>query len=233
LNACALMNNNWDSQAYIVRPKETLYSIAWRYSLDYRELARWNNISSPYIIQPGQKIWLSEARGRRSTAANSPASSETTVLTRTQNNNVPLKPKRTEELRTTVAKQKTEAPPSAWQWPTAGRVIKQFQGSKSASQGITIEGKLQQSILATASGKVVYSGNGLIGYGNLLIVKHNDTYLSAYAHNQTLLVSEGENVNSGQKIAEMGRVNGGQAQLHFEIRKDGEPVDPLRYLPTR
>ena len=224
--ACSLRNNGWDSQAYIVRPKESLYSIAWRYALDYRDLARWNNIQAPYIIQPGQKLWLNDYA-----MYPAPATSAAPDIAK------PIPPDgrksgRIEESRPKVAKLNTVAPPTAWLWPTAGRVTKQFQGSKSASQGIAIEGKLKQSVIAAAGGKVVYSGNGLIGYGNLVIIKHNDTYLSAYAHNHTLLVNEGEQVKGGQKIAEMGRVGSGQAQLHFEIRKDGEPVNPLRYLPA-
>ncbi len=116
-----------------------------------------------------------------------------------------------------------------WAWPTQGKVL---EGFSEGSKGVDIAGKSGQAVLASAPGKVVYSGNGLRGYGNLIIIKHNDTYLSAYAHNSKLLMKEGQAVTRGQKIAEMGSVDAGQIKLHFEIRKHGKPVDPLQYLPA-
>ncbi|WP_245688250.1 peptidoglycan DD-metalloendopeptidase family protein [Thiohalomonas denitrificans] len=121
---------------------------------------------------------------------------------------------------------------SKWRWPAAGKVVTRFalqQGKK----GIDIRGRVGQPILATAGGEVVYSGKGLIGYGNMVIIKHSDTYLSAYGHNRRLLVGEGERVGAGQKIAEMGQRSKSGSILHFEIRKNGRPVDPMRYLPTK
>jgi len=117
-----------------------------------------------------------------------------------------------------------------WGWPTNGRVISKYSEK---SKGVGISGDLRQPILASASGTVVYSGNGLRGYGNLIIIKHNDSYLSAYGHNSKILVHEGEKVSKGQKIAEMGNSDGAVIKLHFEIREKGKPVDPLDYLPVR
>ncbi|WP_244072359.1 peptidoglycan DD-metalloendopeptidase family protein [Nitrosomonas sp. PY1] len=116
-----------------------------------------------------------------------------------------------------------------WIWPANGKILSTFSKN---SKGVKISGQLGEAVLASASGAVVYSGNGLRGYGNLIIIKHNDTYLSAYAHNSKILVKEGDSVTKGQKIAEMGNTDSDTVQLHFEIRKNGKPVDPLTYLPN-
>ena len=116
-----------------------------------------------------------------------------------------------------------------WHWPAKGKVVTYF--SQSGGKGINIAGKLGQPILSAADGRVVYSGSGLIGYGQLIIVKHNKRYLSAYAQNNKILVKEGDTVTGGQRIAEMGRSGSNRALLHFEIRRDGKPIDPMRYLP--
>jgi len=117
-----------------------------------------------------------------------------------------------------------------WGWPASGQIISQFSEK---SKGVGIGGQLKQAVLASASGTVVYSGSGLRGYGNLIIIKHNDSYLSAYGHNSKIFVQEGDSVSKGQKIAEMGNTDGGVVKLHFEIREKGKPVDPLGYLPAR
>ena len=151
--------------------------------------------------------------------------------------------------KTTVAKKKYTKPTTStkkvttttsssnkrltWRWPTSGKILSTYSKSAAGRKGIDIAGKSGQSIIAAASGKVVYSGNGLPRYGNLLIIKHNDVYLSAYAHNKTLLVKEGQLVKAGQKIALLGRSGTQQNQLHFEIRRNGKPVDPMRFLPKR
>jgi lipoprotein NlpD len=119
-----------------------------------------------------------------------------------------------------------------WNWPTAGKVIAPFNEASSSGKGLDIGGKSGQSVLAAGPGKVVYSGNGLRGYGKLVIIKHNKTYLSAYAHNRHILVKEGQSVAKGQKIAEMGDSDSDQVKLHFEIRRFGKPVDPIKYLPS-
>lgn len=207
---------------------ETLYSIAWRYGIDYRELASANSIYSPYVIYPGQKIDVS---GRaRSVAVNKPApvskpDSKSEAVTTT----LPAPP---------VA---TYTPPSepqssaelSWQWPANGRLTGRFSTKSPVNKGIDIGGALGESVLAAAAGTVVYAGQGLRGYGNLVIIKHNDTYLSAYAHASRILVSEQEVVKAGQKIAEIGSTGTDKVMLHFEIRQNGKPVDPLRYLPGK
>lgn len=137
----------------------------------------------------------------------------------------------------TLAHKKTPKPikfnrVSTWNWPTRGQVIKTYS-EKDYQKGIDISGKTGQPVLATSSGRVAYSGNGLHGYGNLIIIKHNDEYLSAYAHNKKLLVKEGQSVAAGQAIATMGNTDSARTMLHFEIRKAGKPVDPLNYLPKR
>ena len=120
-----------------------------------------------------------------------------------------------------------------WRWPVSGKIVSRFKAGDPLRKGIKIKGNSGKAILAAESGKVVYSGSGLIGYGRLIIVKHNDNYLSAYGHNRKILVKEGDRVTKGKKIAEMGTANNGIAMLHFEIRRDGRPVDPLRLLPRR
>ncbi|MFO1389162.1 peptidoglycan DD-metalloendopeptidase family protein [Cellvibrio sp.] len=120
-----------------------------------------------------------------------------------------------------------------WQWPSSGKLLAQFQGETGQNKGIDLGGKLGEPVLAAASGRVVYAGSGLSGYGNLLIIKHNETFLSAYAHNEEISVKEGDFVKAGQKVADMGSSGTDRVKLHFEIRSDGSPVDPLRYLPKR
>jgi len=124
-------------------------------------------------------------------------------------------------------------PVSSWRWPTEGRIIDNFSASEGGNKGIDIAGSRGQPVLATASGRVVYAGNALRGYGNLIIIKHNDDYLSAYAHNDSMLVREQQEVQAGQKIATMGSTGTSSVRLHFEIRYKGKSVNPLRYLPQR
>lgn len=133
----------------------------------------------------------------------------------------------------TVSSTSTSAPIAAWRWPTEGNIIENFSASEGGNKGIDIAGSKGQSIVATADGRVVYAGNALRGYGNLIIIKHNDDYLSAYAHNDTMLVREQQEVKAGQKIATMGSTGTSSTRLHFEIRYKGKSVNPLRYLPQR
>lgn len=225
-------------QTHYVAPGETLYSIAWRYDLDYKNLAKINGLSSSYGIRPGQELALYKApQGPapsppiKPSAANKPSPAS------------PVKPPTPapKAAPPAVKKRSPAASPSppvsavsnavAWQWPLKGVLISGFQANGGLNRGIDIRGELRESVLAAASGEVVYSGSGLRGYGNLLIVKHNEQYLSAYAHNRVLLVAEGDRVKAGQKIAEVGSTGTNTPKLHFEIRRDGQPVDPLRYLP--
>ncbi|MEX1201089.1 MAG: peptidoglycan DD-metalloendopeptidase family protein [Methylophaga sp.] len=231
--------------SYIVRKGDTLYSISFRYGMDYRDLARANGIGPPYTIYVGQKLKL---RGATTTqparvAASEPKATAPKSVPKTQTATAPP-PKSVPKTSSPAAKpaesssQSIPSTPSgtanpAWRWPTKGPLLSSFSDAAASRKGIKIAGKAGQDVIASAAGRVVYSGNGLPRYGNLLIIKHNDVYLSAYAHNQSLLVKEGDNVQSGQKIATLGRTGTQRDQLHFEIRRNGKPVDPMRYLPKQ
>ncbi|HET6629359.1 MAG TPA: peptidoglycan DD-metalloendopeptidase family protein [Woeseiaceae bacterium] len=202
---------------HIVRSGETLFTIAWRYGKDYRDLARWNDLGDGSLIYPGQLIKLYPPPGgaerappRASPAERSPA--------KTPARELPELP---------------SEPPPAWAWPTDGSVVVGFGQRPGTGTGVLISGTSGQPVRAAAAGRVVYSGSGLIGYGQLIIVKHNDTYLSAYGYNASLLVQEGESVRQGQRIATMGEGPGREPRLHFEIRQNGKPVDPRQFLPPR
>lgn len=208
---------------HVVETGETLYSIAWRYNRDFVELARINNIRSPYHLQEGETLYLSsnEHRSAASTARHTSNAKTTTKPAQKE----PAPPTKTQPLVATGGK-------PGWQWPTSGKIIQYFS-SQNEQKGIDLAGRKGQAILAAAPGEVVYSGDGLRGYGKLIIIKHNDEFLSAYAHNSKLLVSEGSMVKVSQKIAEMGQTDAASAMLHFEIRRHGNPVDPLQFLPKR
>lgn len=193
---------------------ETIYSIAWRYGLDYRRLAKLNGIQSPYYIQSGRRIRLKGYLSPRRRTTIRIASAKVSRV---------ISPKRSIEREPT---QKV----TRWQWPARGPVV---SGFSSINKGINIAGRKGDPIFSTAVGKVVYSGNGLRGYGNLIIIKHNNLFLTAYAHNNVILVKEGNWVKRGQKIATMGNTGTRQVMLHFEIRRGGKPMNPLRYLSAR
>lgn len=224
---------------YTVRRGDTLYSIAWRYGFDYRQLAAWNAIRAPYTIYPGQRLRLTRppstsskktAKRSSSTSAKTPKTSPTTKKSASQSASSKKASSGGSLKKSSKAAAKGgNVPVKRWHWPTRGKVVTSFY--KSGRKGIDIAGKLGQPILAASGGNVVYSGSGLIGYGQLIIVKHNKRYLSAYAHNNKILVKEGDTVRGGQRIAEMGRSGSNRALLHFEIRRDGKPIDPIRYLP--
>lgn len=241
---------------YYVRSGDTLYAIAFAYGADPRNVAKWNEISSPYTIYPGQKLRLSApASGSRSSSSGvqistvkTPGRSTTKTVSspgKTSTRAPQAKPAPATSSPKPVASStvKTTAPakapasyaadPKSWKWPTKGRLHRTYDASDPARNGIEIVGKEGQPIIATASGQVVYSGNGLIGYGELIIIKHSEKMLSAYAHNKVRLVNEGEQVSAGQKIAEMGRDASNEQLLHFEIRARGKPVNPLTYLPKK
>lgn len=204
---------------YRVKKGDSLWSISWRAGIDYRTLARWNGLRSPYTIYPGQKLRLTPPP--RSTT------SKRTQRTR----------KGSARSQTSTRKPKTSArKPVAghrlrWTWPIRGTLVSRFSYSDPDRDGIEIAGKRGQKVVAAESGTVVYSGSGLIGYGQLIIIKHNNEFLSAYGHNSRLLVKEGQKVKRGQQISNLGTDSSGRAVLHFEIRRYGKPVDPLRYLP--
>lgn len=241
---------------YRVRSGDTLYAIAFSQGLDHRDVAKWNGIPGPYIIYPGQQIRLSPPAGSNRSAdvqistAKTPGQTTTRAHTTTTSvaepsrstssgqdpkpvvSNTTTKPPPQKSATQSAATQGS-ADPTSWKWPTSGNVLRGYVASDPARNGLDISGKEGQSIIATAAGTVVYSGNGLIGYGELIIIKHSEKMLSAYAHNRVRLVQEGEQVRSGQKIAEMGRNDQNEELLHFEIRVRGKPVNPIGYLPKR
>nr|WP_187699682.1 peptidoglycan DD-metalloendopeptidase family protein [Pseudomonas fragi] len=215
---------------YAVRRGDTLFSIAFRYGWDWKALAARNNIAAPFTIVPGQVIRFDgrsgsqPAGGTSTTVVSSSSGSKTTVIKRPG----------------TVASTPAPAPalpagpaPKGWGWPSNGILIGKFSSNGSLNKGIDIAGDLGQPVLAASDGSVVYAGSGLRGYGELIIIKHSDTYVSAYGHNRRLLVREGQQVKVGQTIAEMGSTGTDRVKLHFEIRRQGKPVDPLQFLPRR
>ncbi|MDJ0779284.1 MAG: peptidoglycan DD-metalloendopeptidase family protein [Gammaproteobacteria bacterium] len=214
---------------YTVKRSDTLYSIAWRYGLDYQQLAAWNGIDVNAPIHPGQRLRL--IRPSAGTTASSPAAKTTTRSSAPQRDKPATSGKSTTSAPAPVVSYSGNDPRS-WLWPTDGRLLSTFLAADLARRGIRITGKAGQPVRAVADGKVVYSGNGLAGYGNLIIIKHSDTFLSAYAYCQERLVQEGKRVKAGSKVATMGSRDD-RAQLHFEIRRNGKPVDPLKYLPKR
>jgi len=287
-------------ETYIVKRGDTLYGIALDHGQDYRDIARWNNLADPNVIEVGQVLRV------RDPASAKPASTETArasgvvttpfpaapmtegkeigaqserplpeqkrpataageapadagVITSPRAVKLPYSEAALAKLRadgaakpapppavvaeTPAAKPET-APPKvetpaaspddpdgiAWSWPAKGTVVANFNEG-GGTKGLQIAGEMGQPVLASASGRVVYTGSGLRGYGNLVIIKHNNTYLSAYAHNRAVLVKQGDNVAKGQKIAEMGNSDASRVMLHFEIRRLGKPVDPVKFLP--
>lgn len=206
------MRLDYESPTHIVQRGETLYTIAWQRGVDYRDLARWNALTNPDLIYPGQRLQL------RPTAA---------VPVRTES---PAARSRVEPASRPV---QTLLPVPSWSWPTQGQIVLRFGSSEGIDSGIAVTGTSGQSIHAAADGRVVYVGTGLAGYGELVIIKHNDAWLSAYGHTQRVLVAQGEAVTRGTRIASMGLGPRREPRLHFEIRRDGVPVDPLPLLPAQ
>ncbi len=204
LTACG-SSTRWDhrSDQHIVRRGDTLFSIAFRYGKDPDELARWNRLGDGTLIYPGQVIRLTPPGG----SAQPP-----------QRRPLPEIP---------------SVPPPEWRWPTSGRINVEFGSSPGPGTGVLIDGRNGQPVYAAAPGTVVYAGSGLIGYGQLIILKHNDTYLSAYGYNASVLVREGQTIRRGQQIATMGEGPERKPRLHFEIWRNGSPVDPRQMLPSR
>jgi lipoprotein NlpD len=204
---------------HVVRSGETLYSIARKYGMEYRTLASINGIQSPFTVYKGQRLSL---RGKTKAAA--PAASKPKAG----------KPKPASTAKVTAS---STAQPARfdgkWEWPTRGRLLRGYKPYEPGKKGINIGGHSGQPVKAAASGKVVYVGSGLVGYGRLIIIRHNGHLLSTYGHNSKLLVAEGEHVKTGQTIAKMGSSGTSRTELYFEIRKDGKPVNPLKYLPKK
>lgn len=229
------------SGQYKVQRGDTLYSIAFRFGWDWKALAARNGIAPPYLIRVGQVIRFD---GQQATAA--PRVAVVPVATRPTSINrptivTPPPPVRTQPAPvtpikvtpSTAATQPLQRSAAGWAWPSNGALIGRFSSNGSLNKGIDIAGELGQPVSAASDGSVVYAGSGLRGYGELVIIKHSDTYVSAYGHNRRLLVQEGQQVKAGQTIAEMGSTGTDRVKLHFEIRRQGKPVDPLQYLPRR
>ena len=223
---------------YTVRPGDTLIRIALDSGQNWRDIARWNNIDNPNLIEVGQVLrvippagFVAEVAAARPVASAAPGAAAPAAAASAPRGTPPAAVASLPPVTPTPAPPGEEDVP--WAWPTSGSatVVAGFDEQK--NKGLDIAGKPGDPVLASADGRVVYAGAGLRGYGNLIILKHNNTYLSAYAHNQTLLVKEDQTVRKGQKIAEMGSSDADRVKLHFEIRRQGKPVDPARYLPAR
>jgi len=230
--------NGYSGNQYTVQKGDTLFSIAWFSGNDYRDIAKLNSISTPYSIFPGQTLRLrpnqkpNQVGVKASPGQTSKSKPKSTVDRPSKqaygesNKNVNKSNKRSEAV---------EFPSriSKWMWPAKGKLISRFELSELGTKGIEISGKKGDTIVAAADGKVVYTGNALRGYGQLVIIKHSDNFLSAYAHNDVLLVKEQMWIKAGQKIALMGRTGTDQVKLRFEVRYKGKSVDPMSYLPKQ
>lgn len=228
---------------YTVKPGETLIRIALEHGQNWRDIARWNSLSNPNVIEIGQVLRVVPPGAVAETNARTvtPVVVAPSGAAATPQSPQPVKATGTPPAAPVAAASPAASPAAAqplaadedlgWIWPAAGSLLAGFDESK--NKGLDIAGKAGDAVNAAADGRVVYAGAGLRGYGNLIILKHNNTYLTAYAHNQTLLVKEDQNVRKGQKIAEMGSTDADRVKLHFEIRRQGKPVDPAKYLPPR
>lgn len=242
---------------YAVRPGDTIRRIGTETGQNWRDIARWNNLENPDLIEVGQVLRVIPPAGATATPAATPAplasdAARTTVPSATPGPAAAAAPAPAAAAAAAAAAGSAAAKPTpsivtaspatpaatasgdedvGWIWPAQGSLIAGFDEAK--NKGLDIGGRAGDSVFAAADGRVVYAGAGLRGYGNLIILKHNNTYLTAYAHNRTLLVKEDQSVQKGQKIAEMGNSDADRVKLHFEIRRQGKPVDPARYLPAR
>lgn len=227
---------------YVVQRGDTLAKIGFDHGVSWRDIARWNQIENPNVIEVGQVLRITgpsdvalarpitsrplpaQAASPKPSAATAQSLPPTVAANSAANSATPVA-----GSTAPVAVPADDAP--AFAWPVAGAVLNGFDEAR--NKGLDLQGKAGDAVHAAADGRVVYAGSGLRGYGNLIIVKHNNTYLTAYAHNQSLLVKEDQDVQRGQKIAEMGNTDADQVKLHFEIRRQGKPVDPARLLPPR
>ena len=243
--------SNSSAKTYKVKLGDTLYSIAWKYGHNFKALADFNAISGDYTIYQGQviKINLSDSviKNRSNLAEKiniSNKSSDKSVIKKTSTTietikkikkapkKAPARQKKSNERKINITKKGAPIRQSniRWQWPAKGKVVKEFSNE---NKGLDLSGRLGESVYAAASGIVVYAGNGIIGYGNLIIIKHSEEFLSAYAHNSVIFIKEKSFIKAGEKIAEIGSSGTTKTVLHFEIRKDGKPVNPIKYLPEK
>jgi lipoprotein NlpD len=224
---------------YSVRPGDTLTKIALDHGQAWRDIAKWNGLDNPNVIEVDQVLRvappLMEAAANRQTK---PVMAQNQTLANSSTSNTSTPTASSASTSNTPNAAPSASPPvnvsddgMAFAWPHPGPVLAGFDEAK--NKGLDFAGKAGDPVLAAGDGKVVYAGSGLRGYGNLVILKHNNTYLTAYAHNQTLLVKEDQSVTKGQRIADMGSSDSDRVKLHFEIRKQGKPVDPAKLLPAR
>jgi lipoprotein NlpD len=226
---------------HVVKPGDTLIRIGLENGQNWRDLVKWNNLDKPNQIEVGQVL-----RVVPPTVDAAAVSTHGVSSSRLETRPLDARPSAASTPASTTAATGVAAAPAAsagqpalrdgddevlWTWPAPGKLLAGFDEAR--NKGLTIGGQAGEPVLAAADGRIVYAGSGLRGYGNLVIIKHNATYLTAYAHNQTLLVKEDEAVRRGQKIAEMGSSDADQVKLHFEIRKQGKPIDPAKLLPPR
>jgi len=202
-------------QTITVQRGDSLYRLAANHGVSPWDLAAWNGIAAPYTIYPGQRLRLYPSGAGTASAST---------------NRLATRPTRTPPQQATPAPARS---PFSWRWPTSGEVVSRFSEGDPTRLGVDISGRNGQPVHAAVGGLVVYSGSGLTGYGEVIIIKHDEQWLSVYGHNRTRRVEEGANVKAGEQIAEMGRTGAARDMLHFEIRYNGRPVDPLRYLPAR
>jgi lipoprotein NlpD len=223
---------------YTVKPGDTLLRISLEHGQSAKDIARWSNVDNPNRIEVGQVLRVVPPVVSPTTGV---VAKPVIVGSATPVATAPASVASAERPATAASAAATPAPAPAaaataedeisWMWPTNGVVLAGFDEVK--NKGLDIGGSAGDPVLAAADGRVVYVGAGLRGYGNLIILKHNNTYLTAYAHNQTLLIKEDQSVRKGQKIAEMGSSDADRVKLHFEVRRQGKPVDPAKYLPAR
>jgi lipoprotein NlpD len=197
--------------SYVVKSGDTLYSISWRYGLDYHDVSSWNHLGSDYRIHPGDRLVLAAPKGSLQRPAPGIASARSAYAVSSSPSSGPLQ----------------------WAWPVEGEVVRLFHAGNSLAKGVDITAAQGTEIHAASGGKVVYAGSGIVGYGKLIIIKDSEAFLSAYADNDQILVKEGDLVRSGDRIATMGLGRDDRPVLHFEIRYNGNPVDPLSYLPKK
>ncbi len=244
---------------YVVKKGDTLYRIALDKGQSYSDIVTWNNLANPNDIKVGQILRVAPPDGNAATSNGAeprPATSGSLAIS-SNNKNGPRADKRPYSDAALAEMQKADAPDVVsgkqivkpaektaekspepvindeivWVWPAGGKVVANFDDNK--NKGIDISGKMGEDIVSAASGTVMYAGSGIRGYGNLVIIKHSNNLLSAYAHNRTIVVKEKQLISKGQKIAEMGNSDSEEVKLHFEIRQQGKPVDPLKFLPGR
>jgi lipoprotein NlpD len=236
---------------HVVQRGETLTKIAWQHRVDAQALASWNGVVDPDTLRIGQRLRLVPPRGyvepppapvpvaRAETAAPPPtptraAASRPSTSARSSPSTPPVRSTAPPASRTpsTSTRQNAPqaAPPPRWSWPTDGRIVSRFGADDGIESGIGIDGREGQPVRAAAAGRVVYAGGGLMGYGQLVIIKHDETFLSAYGYNSELLVTQGQDIARGATIALMGQGPGRQPRLHFEVRRNGVPVDPLLFV---